>query len=278
MNQKKTALIMGIVNDHSIATGIARSMIKNDISPVYTYIHDQAKTLMLRTIKKIDPNPNPIIYKCDVSNDEDIASLMKNIKEDVGNLDYIVHAIAFANKECLATPTYYHVSREDFKQALDISCYSLTAVVREAMSNVVLKEGSSIVTLSYYGAQKWIPFYNVMGVAKAALEGSIMYLAADLGEHGIRINALSPGPVKTLSGSAIKNFKYIGEWTANNAPLKRLASIDEIGDLTLSILQSSIMTGCTLAADCGYHIVGIKHHNAADITATPVNSTNDSTH
>lgn len=264
---RKKALIMGVTNDHSIATGIAKAMIKESIDTIYTYVNDSVKNLMLKTVRKLDESAVNRIYKCDVASDEDIIALMTALKKDYGHIDYIVHSIAFANKECLATPTYYEVSRADFQQALDISCYSLTAVVREAMAHKLLNEGSSIVTMSYYGAQRWIPFYNVMGVAKAALEASVMYLAADLGEHGIRLNAISPGPIKTLSGAAIKGFRYIGEWTCNNSPLHKLATIDEVGAFTLSVMNSPIITGYTLPADCGYQIVGIKHHNAPDITS-----------
>ena len=253
---------MGVTNNKSIATGIAQAMRDEDIFFIYTYPNASVQKLMTSTVTKMHESNNDMqkefeTYKCDVSSDEDIDSLMQHISNKHGQIDYLVHSIAYADKTYLNQLDYHAVTREAFKAALDISCYSLTGLIKAAMKYRILVPESSILTISYYGGQKCIPYYNVMGVAKAALECSVMYLANDLGKHDIRINAISAGPVKTLSGQAIKNFNALGHWVEKNSPLGRLATINQIGEFAVSIMNSNIVTGYTFPADCGYQIMGI---------------------
>ena len=202
---------------------------------------------------------------CDVGDDAQIDATFDALKERWGELDFLVHAIGFANKEYLRG-RFIDTPREAFLQAMDISCYSFAATARRAAA--MMKEGGSMLTLSYLGAERWVPHYNVMGVAKAALEASVRYMAADLGERQIRVNAISAGPIKTLAASGIGDFGYILKWNQHNSPMRRNVTLEEVGGSGLYFLSplSAGVTGEVHHVDCGYHLVGMKHPDAPDLT------------
>lgn len=259
----KTFIIMGLANKWSIAWGIAQALDKAGARIAFTHAGEIFETRVKALMP--DLSGDHLVYECDVRSDESIQKCFSAIGSDFGKIDGLVHSIAFANKNFMSKE-YYHVNREVFAEALDISCYSFTAVAREAKA--FMSEGGSMLTLSYYGAEKWVPHYNIMGVAKAALEASVRYLAGDFGPEGIRVNCISAGPIKTLSAMGITKFDYIGNWTKNNSPLLRHTTIEDVGNTALYLLSdlSSGVTGEVLHVDCGYHSVGMKNPDAPDIT------------
>src|SRR5277367_5421227 len=219
--------------------------------------------------KRVEPLAKEIggilLGHCDVTDPATIDAAFDALREKWGKIDFVVHAIAFSDKDQL-DGRYLETTAENFSKTMLISCYSLTAIAQRAEK--LLIDGGSILTLTYYGAEKWMPHYNVMGVAKAALEASVRYLAADLGEHKIRVNAISAGPIKTLAASGIGDFRYILRWNEFNAPLRRTVTIDEVGQSAVYLLSpmSRGVTGEIVHVDSGYHIVGMKHPSAPDIT------------
>ena len=257
----KRGLIMGVANDRSLAWGIAQQLHEQGAEIAFTYLGDALK-------KRVEPLANSlgsdVILPCNVSEEGDIKATFQALKEKWGSIDFVVHAIGFSDKNELKG-NYYNTSRDNFLMTMDISCYSFTAVAREAAP--LMSDGGSLLTLSYYGAEKVMPHYNVMGVAKAALEASVRYLAVDLGDQNIRVNSISAGPVKTLAASGIGDFRYILKWNELNAPLKRNIDIDEVGKSGLYLLSdlSSGVTGENHHVDCGYHTVGMKATDAPDI-------------
>ena len=260
--KNKIGVIMGVANDRSLAWGITKALADNGAEIILTYQGEALKKRILPLSEKVNAKH---IVECDVSNEESIKNTFDEIHNKYGKIDFIVHAIAFSDKEELKGK-YIETSRKNFLQTLDISCYSFTAVANYASK--IMNDGGSMVTLSYYGAEKVIPHYNVMGIAKAALEASVMYLAADLGGRDIRVNAISAGPVKTLAASGIGDFRYILKWNEYNAPLKRNTNLNDVGGAALYLLSNLAAgtTGEVLHVDSGYHVVGMKSPDAPDIS------------
>ncbi len=258
----KRGLIMGVANSRSIAWGIAQACARHGAELAFTYQGDALK-------KRVEPLAESVgaklVVPCDVSDMASLDSAFAAVEDAWGGLDFVVHAIAFSDREEL-TGRYVDTSPENFKQSLFISCYSFTAIAQRAEK--LMNDGGSLLTLTYYGAEKVMPHYNVMGVAKAALEASVRYLAADLGKHNIRVNAISAGPIKTLAASGIGDFRYILKWNEYNAPLRRTVTIDEVGDAGLYFLSDlgRGVTGEIQHVDAGYHIVGMKAEDAPDIS------------
>jgi enoyl-[acyl-carrier protein] reductase I len=258
----KRGLIMGIANNRSIAWGIAKACAAEGASLALTYQGDALK-------KRVDPLAAElgatVVGHCDVTDDASLDAVFEEINGLWGGLDFLVHAIAFSDKDELVG-RYVDTSAENFNKSLFISCYSFTAIAQRAEK--LMEEAGSLLTLTYYGAEKVMPHYNVMGVAKAALEASVRYLAVDLGAKGIRVNALSAGPIKTLAASGIGDFRYILKWNEYNAPLKRTVSIDEVGQSALYLLSDMgrAVTGEVHHVDSGYHVVGMKAVDAPDIS------------
>lgn len=258
----KRGLIMGIANNRSIAWGIAKACADQGAELGFTYQGDALK-------KRVEPLAAEagakVVGHCDVTDPASIDAVFAESDRVLGKLDFLVHAIAFSDKDEL-DGRYVDTSADNFNRSLNISCYSFTAVAQRAEKR--MPDGGSLLTLTYYGAEKWIPHYNVMGVAKAALEASVRYLAADLGSKKIRVNALSAGPIKTLAASGIGDFRYILRWNELNTPLRRTVTIDEVGDAGVYFLSdlSRGVTGEIQHIDAGYHIVGMKHPDAADIS------------
>jgi len=259
----KRGLIMGVANNRSIAWGIAQACRRQGADLAFTYQGEALK-------KRVDPLAKEVgsgvVLPCDVTDDASLEATFAEIDKIWGRLDFVVHAIAFSDKDEL-TGRYIDTSAANFNRTLAISCYSFTSIARRAES--LMKHGGSLLTLSYYGAEKWMPHYNVMGVAKAALEASVRYLAADLGEQNIRVNAISAGPIKTLAASGVSDFRYILRWNEYNSPLRRVVTIDEVGDSAMYLLSDlgRGVTGEVHHVDCGYNIVGMKHPSAPDLTA-----------
>ncbi|CAH1648544.1 enoyl-(acyl-carrier-protein) reductase [Hyphomicrobiales bacterium] len=257
----KRGLIMGVANNRSIAWGIARAARAHGAELALTYQGDALK-------KRVEPLAAElgafVAGHCDVTDGATIDAVFAAIEEKWGKLDFIVHAIAFSDKDEL-TGRYLDTSEENFTKSLLISCYSLTAVAQRAEK--LMTDGGSILTLTYYGAEKWMPHYNVMGVAKAALEASVRYLAADLGPQNIRVNAISAGPIKTLAASGIGDFRYILKWNEYNSPLRRTVTIEEVGESAAFLLSDMGrgITGEVTHVDAGYHVVGMKNPDAPDI-------------
>ena len=260
--KNKIGVIMGVANDRSLAWGITKALADNGADIILTYQGEALKKRIIPLSEKVNAKH---IVECDVSNEESIKNTFDEIHNKYGKIDFIVHAIAFSDKEELKGK-YIETSRKNFLQTLDISCYSFTAVANYASK--IMNDGGSMVTLSYYGAEKVIPHYNVMGIAKAALEASVMYLAADLGGRDIRVNAISAGPVKTLAASGIGDFRYILKWNEYNAPLKRNTNLNDVGGAALYLLSNLAAgtTGEVLHVDSGYHVVGMKSPDAPDIS------------
>ncbi len=250
----KTVLIMGIRNKWSIAWGAALSAHKNGAKIIFTYAGSENQEKIEDLISEI---PNSKAYECDVSSDEKIKNAFQLIKKENGKIDGILHSIAHANTEDLRN-CFINTSREGFNHAGEISSYSLIAIARIAKEEELLKEEASIVTLTYYGSTKVLTGYNVMGVAKASLEASVRYLADDLGEEQIRVNAVSAGPIKTLSAKGIKDFNKILDIVEEKAPLKRNVTISEVGDIITFLFSpmSKAITGQIVYADNGYSIMG----------------------
>jgi len=261
MNGKK-GLIMGVANERSIAWGIASAAAAQGAELAFTY---QGEALLKRVTPLAEKAGSDIVLECDVTDMDSLDAVFEDLKSRWGKIDFIVHAIAWSDKEELKG-RYVDTSRENFAMSMDISCFSFTAVCQRAMP--LMSDGGSILTLTYYGAERVIPHYNVMGVAKAALEASVRYLAEDLGKHGIRVNGLSAGPMKTLAASGIGDFRYILKWNELNSPLRRNVTLDDVGGAGLYLLSglSSGVTGETHHVDCGYHIVGMKAGDAPDIS------------
>jgi enoyl-[acyl-carrier protein] reductase I len=261
--QGRTVAVFGVANKRSIAWAIAQLMQQAGAQLAITYQNERLKQEADDLIAAL---PNAQAFQCDVSRDEEIARLFEQLKSRYGKLDALVHSVAFAPAEELKGE-FADTSREGFRIALDISVYSLVALARAARP--LMADGGSIMTMTYYGAEKVVPKYNVMGVAKAALEASVRYLAYDLGKNKIRVNAISAGPIKTLAASGIGDFRYILKWNEYNAPLRRSVSIDEVGESAVFLLSPMArgITGEILHVDAGYHVVGMKNPAAPDIAA-----------
>ena len=261
--QGKRGLIMGLANDNSIAWGIAKACAEAGAEMCFSYQGDALK-------KRVEPLAAQVgsdfVVECDVADASSIDTLFEEIKQRWGKLDFIVHAIGFSDKSELRG-RYVDTSLNNFRMTMDISVYSFTAVAQRAEK--LMTEGGSMLTLTYYGAEQVMPHYNVMGVAKAALEASVMYLAEDLGKDNIRVNAISAGPIKTLAASGIGDFRYIMKWNELNSPLRRNVTTEDVGKSALYLLSDlgSGVTGETLHVDAGYHIVGMKAVDAPDIDA-----------
>ena len=249
----KRGLIMGVANDRSIAWGIASKIHEQGGQLAFTY---QGEALERRVRPLAESVGSDIVLPCDVTDDDSVDAVFKTIEARWGKLDFLVHAIAYSDKDELKGK-YLNTTRDNFVRSLDISCYSFTAVSQRAVP--LMKDGGSLLTLTYYGAERVMPHYNVMGVAKAALEASVRYLAADLGEQRIRVNAISAGPIKTLAASGIGDFRYILKWNEYNSPLQRNVTIDQVGGAALYLLSdlSSGVTGEVHHVDSGYHVVGM---------------------
>ncbi len=258
----KRGLIMGVANERSLAWGIARAAANQGAELAFSY---QGDALQKRVTPLAESVQSDIILPCDVTDDASIESLFETIKTRWGKLDFLVHAIAFSDKDELKG-RYLDTTAENFQSTLNISCFSFTSLCRHAAP--LMSDGGSLLTLTYAGAERVMPHYNVMGVAKAALEASVRYLAADLGGDNIRVNAISAGPIKTLAASGIGDFRYILKWNELNAPLKRNVTIDEVGGAAVYLLSDlgAGVTGEIHHVDCGYHIVGMKNPDAPDIS------------
>ena len=261
MNGKR-GIVMGVANDRSIAWGIAEAVAKQGAEIAFTYQGDALEKRVIPLAEKVGSN---IIIPCDVSSDEAIEETFKLLKEKWDTIDFIVHAIAYSDKEELKGE-YVDTTRENFYKTMDISVYSFTAIAQRAAK--MMPNGGSMITLTYYGAEKVMPHYNVMGVAKAALESSVRYLAADLGSDKIRVNSLSAGPIKTLAASGIGDFRYILKWNQYNSPLRRNVTLNDVGGCGVYLLSdlSAGVTGETHHVDCGYHVVGMKAIDAPDMS------------
>ena len=260
--QGKRGIVMGVANDRSIAWGIADAIAKQGAEIAFTY---QGEALQKRVVPLAESVGSDIVIPCDVSNDEAIDKTFNLLKEKWNSIDFLVHAIAYSDKEELKGE-YVDTTRENFYKTMDISVYSFTAVAQRAAA--MMTNGGSMITLTYYGAEKVMPHYNVMGVAKAALESSVRYLAADLGDSKIRVNSLSAGPIKTLAASGIGDFRYILKWNQYNSPLRRNVTLDDVGGCGVYLLSdlSAGVTGETHHVDCGYHVVGMKAIDAPDMS------------
>ena len=259
----KRGLIMGMANDKSIAWGIAKACADAGADLCFSY---QGEALKKRVGPLAEQVGSEYMIECDVGKSNDLNSLFASIKEKWGALDFLVHAIGFSDKAELRG-RYVDTSHDNFSMTMDISVYSFTAIAQRAEK--LMPNGGSMLTLTYYGAEQVMPHYNVMGVAKAALEASVKYLAEDLGKDGIRVNAISAGPIKTLAASGIGDFRYIMKWNELNSPLRRNVNIEEVGKSGLYLLcdLSSGVTGEVLHVDAGYHVVGMKAVDAPDIDA-----------
>ncbi len=258
----KRGLVMGVANDRSIAWGIARAVAAQGGQVALTY---QGEALEKRVRPLAESIGGRHVLPCDVTDDASVDAAFAALERDWGGLDFLVHAIGFADKQYLRG-RYLDTPRDAFLQALDISCYSFVSVSQRAVP--LMRAGGALLTMSYLGAERVTPHYNVMGVAKAALEASVRYLAADLGGAGIRVNAISAGPIKTLAASGIGDFRYILKWNQLNAPLRRNVSIEDVGGAGLYLLSdlSAGVTGEVHHVDCGYHVVGMKNPDAPDIS------------
>ena len=258
----KRGLIMGLANDKSIAWGIAKACADAGADLAFSY---QGEALKKRVGPLAEQLGSNIVLPCDVNDEGSIDTLFAALQEEWGTLDFVVHAIGFSDKTELRG-RYVDTTRGNFAMTMDISVYSFTAVMQRAEK--LMPEGGSALTLTYYGAEQVMPHYNVMGVAKAALEASVKYLAEDLGKDGIRVNAISAGPIKTLAASGVGDFRYIMKWNELNSPLRRNVTIDDVGKSALYLLSDlgSGVTGENLHVDAGYHVVGMKAVDAPDMT------------
>lgn len=257
----KRGLIMGVANDKSIAWGITQYLAAQGAEIAFTY---QGEALERRVRPLADSVGGKIILPCDVSNMDSIDSVFSTLEKEWGSIDFIVHAIGFSDKKELEG-RYVDTSLDNFLMTMNISVYSFTAVAKRAAN--LMKNGGSMLTLTYLGAERVTPNYNVMGVAKAALETSVKYLSVDLGAQDIRVNSISAGPIKTLAAMGISDFRYILKWNELNSPLKRNTTIEDVGGAGLFLLSDlgSGTTGENLHVDCGYHVVGMKAIDAPDI-------------
>ena len=253
MMQGKKGLVMGVANDRSIAWGIAKKIADEGGEVAFTY---QGEALKKRVAPLAESIGSSILIPCDVVDSVSLQNTFETLKNEWGNIDFLVHCIGFSNKDELRGK-YYNTTSENFDQTMHISCYSFTESCKFAEK--IMNKGGSILTLTYYGSEQVMPHYNVMGVAKAALEASVRYLAVDLGEKNIRVNAISAGPIKTLAASGIGDFRFILKWNELNAPLKKNVSQQDVGNSALYLLSnlSSGVTGEIQHVDCGYHTVGM---------------------
>jgi len=258
----KKGLIMGVANDRSIAWGIAAKLAEQSAELAFTF---QGEALEKRVTPLASSVGSYLVMPCDVTDEASMDQVFSTLADQWGTLDFVLHAIAYSDKEELKGG-YVDTSRQNFQRTMDISVYSFTAVAKRAAA--MMSDGGSMLTLTYYGAERVMPHYNVMGVAKAALEASIRYLAVDLGGRNIRVNGLSAGPMKTLAASGIGDFRYILKWNQYNSPLKRNVTLDDVGGAGMYLLSdlSSGVTGETHHVDCGYHVVGMKAVDAPDIS------------
>jgi len=260
--QGKRGLIMGLANNRSIAWGIAKACRKHGAELAFTYQGDALR-------KRVEPLAQElgglVAGHCDVTEPATIDAAFDGLQKAWGSIDFVVHAIAFSDKAQL-DGRYVDTTADNFTNTMLISCYSFTAVAQRAEK--LMTNGGSLLTLTYFGSQKWMPHYNVMGVAKAGLEASVRYLAADLGTKNIRVNAISAGPIKTLAASGIGDFRYILRWNELNSPLRRTVTIEDVGEAAAYFLSdmSRGVTGEIHHVDSGYHIVGMKHPDAPDIS------------
>ncbi len=259
----KRGLIMGLANDKSIAWGIARALAGAGAELAFSY---QGEALKKRVEPLAASLGTPVLFECDVTNEASLDAVFDGLRETWGKIDFVVHAIGFSDKGELRG-RYVDTSRQNFLMSMDVSVYSFTAVCQRAAA--IMPDGGSLLTLTYYGAEKVMPHYNVMGLCKAALEASVKYIAEDLGKDGIRCNAISAGPIKTLAASGIGDFRYIMKWNELNSPLRRNVTQDEVGKAALYLLSDlgSGTTGENLHVDAGYHVVGMKAVDAPDIDA-----------
>ena len=258
----KRGIVFGVANNRSIAWGITKACRDQGAEIALTYQGDALK-------KRVEPLAaeigSKLVLPCDVTDEASVEGVFKALADSWGSIDFLVHAVAFSDKQEL-DGRYVDTSKDNFVQTLLVSCYSFTALAKRAER--LMPNGGSLLTLSYYGAEKVMPHYNVMGVAKAALEASVRYLAADLGKENIRVNAISAGPIKTLAASGIADFRYILRWNEYNSPLRRTVSIEDVGGGALYLLSdlSRGVTGEILHIDAGYHVVGMKNEDAPDIS------------
>lgn len=259
--QGRRGLIMGVANERSLAWGIAAACGAQGAELAFTF---QGEALERRVRPLAASLGSDLVFPCDVSEEASVDAAFAQIRRRWDGLDFLVHAIGFADKAYLRG-RFLDTPRAAFLQALDISCYSFVSVAQRAVP--MMPNGGSLLTLTYYGAEKWMPHYNVMGIAKAALEASVRYLAADLGTAGVRVNGISAGPIKTLAASGIGDFRYILRWNQLNSPMRRNVTIEEVGGAGVYLLSdlSAGVTGEVHHVDCGYHIVGMKHPEAPDI-------------
>lgn len=250
----RRGLVMGVANDHSIAWGIARKAAEQGAEIAFTY-QDEPLLKRVRPLAE-SIGGKPILLPCDVSSDEDLDKVFDALSKEWDSLDFVVHAVAYSDKEELKGQ-YLDTSRRNFQRTLDISCYSFTAVAQRAAP--MMSDGGSLVTLTYAGSERVMPNYNVMGVAKAALEASVRYLASNLGGRGIRVNAISAGPMRTLAGSAIGGARFVLKWQGENAPLRRNITLDDVGGAGVYLLSdlSGGVTGEVLYVDSGYNVIGM---------------------
>ena len=258
----RRGLIMGVANERSLAWGIAKLVHAHGAELAFTF---QGDALGKRVKPLAESVGSDFVMDCDVTNEASLERVFDSLQRRWGRLDFAVHAVAFADPSELKG-RYVDTRRENFLKSLDISCYSFTDLCRRA--SPMMTSGGSLVTLTYLGAERVMPHYNLMGVAKAALEASVRYLAVDLGGQNIRVNAISAGPIRTLASSGIGDFPYILKWNRYNAPLKRNVSIDEVGGAGLYLLSDlgAGVTGEVHHVDCGYHVVGMKAVDAPDIS------------
>jgi len=257
----KRGLIMGLANHRSLAWGIAKACAAHGAKLAFTY---QGEALKKRVEPLAEEAGGIVVGDCDVTNEASIDAAFAALQSAWGAIDFVVHAIAFSDKDQL-DGRYIDTTADNFTKTMLVSCYSFTAIAQRAEK--MMPNGGAMLTLTYYGSEKWMPHYNVMGVAKSALEASVRYLAADLGVKNIRVNAISSGPIKTLAASGIGDFRYILRWNEHNAPLRRSVSIEEVGEAAAYLLSdmSRGVTGEVHHVDAGYHIVGMKHPEAPDI-------------
>jgi len=255
----KKGLILGIANNRSIAWGIAKAAADAGAELALTYQIDALEKRIKPLAAELGAH---VVGRCDVSEPETIDAIFAEVEKLWGKLDFVVHCLAFSDRDQL-DGRYVDTTADNFSQTMLVSCFSFTALAQRAEK--LMADGGSLLTLSYYGAEKWMPHYNVMGVAKAALEASVRYLAADLGQKNIRVNAISAGPIKTVAASGIGDFRYILRWNEYNAPLRRVVSIEEVGETAVYLLSSMSrgVSGEVLHVDAGYHVVGMMNPAAA---------------
>ena len=258
----KRGIVFGVANNRSIAWGITKAITEQGAEVALTYQGEAIKKRVEPLAKEVG---SKLVLPCDVTDQPSVDAVFDALSREWGSIDFLVHAVAFSDKEQL-DGRYVDTTEENFVQTLLISCYSFTALAKRA--EALMPNGGSLLTLTYYGAEKVMPHYNVMGVAKAALEASVKYMAMDLGKTGIRVNAISAGPIKTLAASGIADFRYILKWNENNSPLRRTVIIEEVGGGGLYLLSDLGLgvTGEVLHIDAGYHVVGMKAEDAPDVS------------